>query len=211
MPPIPAGPWKTVTSVSELYTYLHSQPTLTLTQPYLIKAVGFNLDDLNSIGSIYKWTVRYIILDLTESFGTQILSVPSSISQDNQKRMIISLFLPDSVTTINAGGFAYYMGLKTAVMPKVAVIQNEAFNSSLNLETVYMPSVTSIGDTAFKDCRLLKEIVLGSVPPSLGQDVFANVPLGALEIFVPPGSFETYRLHPDWAALSDRLRLRSLP
>ncbi|MDR2519197.1 MAG: leucine-rich repeat domain-containing protein [Spirochaetaceae bacterium] len=202
MPPLPSGEWKTVTDLADIRAYLNSRPSIRYDDPhYLIKVNGLNLGDSSSFKALYDTLSRYAVLDLTESTGTEIPFISPGSSPGNRMKLS-AVFLPDSITVIQARAFEGFSSLKTIAMPGVTHIESSAFNGLNGLETVYMPSVTAIGDNAFSFCSKLQSIVLGPEPPALGQDVFKNFYTGQNDfaVYIPPGSLERYRSHPDWAA-----------
>ena len=68
-----------------------------------------------------------------------------------------------------------------------------------NLRRVDIKSgVTSIGDFAFEGCKNIREIHFdGTVPPTIGEDIFKDININNLKIFVPESSLEAY--HEAWA------------
>ena len=72
------------------------------------------------------------------------------------------------------------------------------FKNCKNLRRVDIPStVTSIGNNAFEGCDNIYEIhFMGTTPPELGNDVFANISNenneNDFKIFVPEASFDEY-------------------
>ena len=75
---------------------------------------------------------------------------------------IKTLYLPNSITTINARCFAYMQQLTTVVnFPAVQEIPKDCFDHCLSLETFIIPEgVTNISTGAFKSCTNLSVITI---------------------------------------------------
>ena len=86
----------------------------------------------------------------------------------------VHVVVPDGVTEIAPGAFAFCQALKRVECPKgVRTIGDEAFNCCDKLESLVLPEgVTKIGRDAFKDCAKLKSIVLPDGVTELGQGAF---------------------------------------
>ena len=94
-----------------------------------------------------------------------------------------SLTIPNSVTTIGNGAFRYCFG----------------FNGSLTIGS----SVRNIGSYAFEGCSYFTSMtVLPETPPTLGTDVFSNVP-SEIPVYVHCGSLWDYRDASGWSVFSN--------
>ena len=80
----------------------------------------------------------------------------------------------------------------------------DEFNSCTSLASITIPSaVTSIGSYAFSDCSSLTSITLYAfTPPTLGSNVFDNVP-SALVVNVPCGTSALYQTTNGWNGVSN--------
>ena len=133
-------------------------------------------------------------------------------------KLVTNVIIPDGVTRIGKGAFAYCNSLKTITIPSsVTVIGAAAFESCSNLNSVTISDgVTTIGDGAFYDCDALKSVVipnsvsyigdsafeyctsLASVyckpttPPNKGDDVFNKNNKDGRYIYVPSASVSAY-------------------
>lgn len=99
-----------------------------------------------------------------------------------------------SVTTIKNTAFSQCYALQEITLPSsLTTIQYDAFNKDYSLARIEIPaSVTSIGNQAFRYCYGLREIkFLGSTPPSVGSNAFANIQTSCI-IYVPSGSLSAY-------------------
>ncbi len=76
------------------------------------------------------------------------------------------------------GKFAFYgcVGLTGIDCPSVMAIGDYAFFGCFNLTGIDCPSVTSISHYAFFSCSALTLLELGTTAPTLGNNVFFNVP-----------------------------------
>ena len=91
--------------------------------------------------------------------------------------------IPNSVTSIGSGAFAYCSGLTELTLPN---------------------SVTSIGDGAFGDCSGLSKITsLAEIPPVCGYGVFDGVNKTNCELIVPKGSVAAYKQAYGWNGFSN--------
>ena len=91
--------------------------------------------------------------------------------------------IPNSVTSIGSGAFAYCSGLTELTLPN---------------------SVTSIGDGAFGDCSGLSKITsLAEIPPVCGSGVFDRVNKTNCELIVPVISVIAYKQAKGWNEFSN--------
>ena len=86
----------------------------------------------------------------------------------------------------------------------LTAIGEDEFNSCTSLTAISIPNaVTSIGNYAFSDCSSLISITsYACSPPTLGSNVFDNVP-SALVINVPCGTSALYQAANGWSGLSN--------
>ena len=87
---------------------------------------------------------------------------------------IISVILPDSITTIGKEAFFGCAGLKSITLPtSVTSIEEKAFAWCVKLESIYIPeSVKSIGESAFSNCKKLKSVTFSEGLVSIGKSAF---------------------------------------
>jgi hypothetical protein len=156
-------------NVAALASYLDGKPENTEQNPYVVKVGGVNLENTTSSGknnlrALYKALSRYVALDLSASTGTEV-----SNAEVDGKAKIVSLILPETVTTINLKAFSGCASLVLAVLPGVTTIHHEAFNNCTKLEIVQAPNLTEIlNETknsygAFNNCASLWSIPLSKV------------------------------------------------
>lgn len=127
---------------------------------------------------------------------------------------LISITIPDKVTTVNTYAFYDCSGLEEVVLSngmtkvdsyvfqycsalknitwgsKIKTIGTYAFRGCSALETVVLPNtVTSLGNSAFRECTALQGVTLSSALTSMGTYVFYEC--SALEQIVIPDSVTT--------------------
>ncbi len=100
----------------------------------------------------------------------------------------------DEITTFNE--LSFFTGL--------TAIGEDEFNSCTSLTAVSIPNaVTSIGNYAFSDCSSLTSITsYACTPPTLGSNVFDNVP-SALVVNVPCHTSAMYQVAEGWSDFSN--------
>lgn len=111
-----------------------------------------------------------------------------------------ALRLPSSLVTIGDYAFADCAGLTSFTIPNtVTTIGNSAL-AGLTITTLEIPnSVTTIGDAAFYANIGLKSITCdATTPPTLGTDVFYDVP-EYCPIIVPSASLSAYKAASGWS------------
>ena len=89
---------------------------------------------------------------------------------------IVSIDIPDSVTTIGDKTFSYCSKLSELNIPKgVTEIGNSTFSGCIALKSITIPdSVTKIGNDAFSNCRGFTDITIPGSVKSFGDNVFNN-------------------------------------
>ena len=105
------------------------------------------------------------------------------------------------ITSIGFSVFNSCTSLKNVSMPNTLTsIGNNAFLGCTSLKNITIPaSITSIGNNAFFGCTSMQEYhFLGTTPPTLGVDVFYNIPANCV-IYVPAESVETYQTANYWS------------
>ena len=101
------------------------------------------------------------------------LPILSHINNNNKQQYIISVNIPDTVTSISYGEFSGYNNLYSVTMADtVTSIGGAAFNGCTRLPSVIIPNnVNSIGDNAFSGCSSLQSITLSTSVIYWGDDV----------------------------------------
>jgi hypothetical protein len=223
-PEEPDTPLQEFNDVASLSEWLNAQVQNTAEHPYRVKVKNIDLTNKstsksgNTLRTLYSALSRYVALDLSESTGESIFNVTAE-SVPN-KANVVSIILPETVTSVLMNTFTGCTNLTSITMPKVTSIAKSAFkgleqlksvsmpeivtlengdSSSTGvfygctaLESVVMPKIQTIGDYAFRRCSALESITLGSTPPTLGATVLTNA--DAFKIFyVPSNALPTYQ------------------
>ena len=106
------------------------------------------------------------------TFGDQVQRIPQYLCYNMSKLM--SIALPNSVTTIGSTAFESCTGLCSLTLPEsLTSIPDNMCKSCSNLESIKIPStVTSIGSAAFKECTKLMSIELPAGLKSVYSQAF---------------------------------------
>lgn len=181
-------------------------------------------DSVTSIdsGSFYDCTslTSVTIPNSVTSIGTSAFSgckaltsitIPSSVTRIDSRTFsssgLTSITIPDSVTYISRDTFSYCTSLTNAIIGNgVTTIYSSVFYNCRNLASVIIGnSVTSIDYQAFYGCNSLASItLLPTTPPTLGSNVFYNIPSSAV-ITVPKGTLDAYKTATNWSAYASKM------
>ncbi len=139
--------------------------------------------------------------------------------------------MPDSVTSIGRNVFEHCSSLRSITLPNrltslgtystfgnCSSLTSVNFPDSLtnmgaytfsrctSLSSITIPSnVTNIGNYAFESCTSLTSItLLPPNPPTLGTNVFLNVP-NTLKIYVPAASVTAYQGASGWSSYASQI------
>ncbi|MDR1458989.1 MAG: leucine-rich repeat protein, partial [Bacteroidales bacterium] len=118
------------------------------------------------------------------------ITLPNSVTTIGQQAFVAcygltSVTIPNSVTTIGNYAFASCIGLTSVTIPNsVTTIGDYAFNNCIGLTSVTIPnSVTTIGDYAFYYCSGLTSVTIPNSVTTIGQQAF-SICYGLTEIYV---------------------------
>ena len=117
--------------------------------------------------------------------------------------------IPNSLTSIGYMTFYGCSGLTSIKIPNsVTSIDVMAFEDCSGLISIEIPnSITTIGAQTFYGCSGLTSItVLADTPPSLGSNVFYNVPANSL-VYVPCDAVEDYQSANGWSDFTNIIGL----
>lgn len=133
------------------------------------------------------------------------VTIPSSVRTIGELAFCMSslqsVFIPHSVTTINASAFASCNSLESLTLANgVTTICEKAFTGCSKLTEVSLPvSIESIQSSAFSGCSALKSVYSHSqTPPAAGNNIF-NRNAADRKIYVHPLAVESYQTASGWS------------
>lgn len=160
------------------------------------------------------------------------ITIPESVTKIGHKAFALcnnlnSIAIPCSITEISANTFEF-CGIRSITIPySVTKIGDNVFDNCWHLTSITIPcSVVEIGSHVFSDCYNLTSVVipssikclknaffsdcsnlttiynLNSVPQSVGEMAFSNVPGGAT-VYVPKGTAREYSAAVGWNCFSN--------
>ena len=134
------------------------------------RAFGYNnLTKVESVNPRFKVYDNCMVIDMVEN----------KLVFNFNDQAIKDVTIPDFVTTIGGGAFAYqFEGVKTVTIPNsVTTIEGGAFEDCRGLESITIPnSVTTIGGYAFSaTCYSLKYVYIPPSVTSIGELAFSGV------------------------------------
>ncbi len=140
-------------------------------------------EELSSVKSLDELKMDKGIKSFDEfAFFTSIKQIPQMYFQGLDK--MVSIRLPESLTTISDGAFLGCSSLTEIVIPA---------------------TVTNMGSWAFANCGKLRSLVCkGSVPPSVGDNFIAHS--GDITIYVPSESVDKYKQAAGWRDYARHIR-----
>lgn len=152
-----------------------------------------------------SWAIRNYIVDANNTYYDSRNGCGAIIETATNKVIAgtKSGFIPNTVVEI--GQLAYTKqapGSGNLVIPSsVQIIYAQAFFDNQALQKVTIPSsVTRIDMAAFANCTILKEVIVNAtVPPTLGEYVFADNYSSGRSIKVPAASLQAYKTAPGWS------------
>ena len=145
---------------------------------------------------------------VTDAEGARYTVVGIGKSAFVHCRSLTSVTVPATVTYIGNAAFQKCRSLTSVNLPDgIKTIGDEAFEECSSLTELTLPrGVKSIGLEAFEDCDALKVLYVNSPePPTVVSSTFplddnGKVPFA---LYVPYGSFSSYRNASYWNAFSD--------
>lgn len=121
-----------------------------------------------------------------------------------------SINIPSTLSITSIGQYAFngcYHLTSFEIPASVTSIGNYAFRGCYGLTSITIPNlVTTIGEGVFFECTGLTSITsLNTTPPTLGTNVFFNVP-ATCTIYVPAASVNAYKAASGWSDRADYIQ-----
>lgn len=163
------------------YDLDESKHTATVTNPDSLREQGL---------TAYKDAMSFTIPDAVKHNGRKYKVVAIGDSAFAGCKRLVTIVMPERLTTIGASAFKHCTSLKVVDIPS---------------------SVKIIGNEAFAECKSLTAILfITKTPPDLGADVFRDAAVhGNYQyINVPCGALDNYR--EQWSTYKDAIRERCM-
>ena len=143
----------------------------------------------NSVKSIGGGAFQYCRSLTSVTIGNSVTSIGDQAFLDCSS--LTSITIPNSVTSIGSSAFYGCWSLTSVTIPNsVTSIEDWTFAGCSSLTSVTIPnSVTSIGDYAFSDCSLSSITCEATTPPTLGTNVFTDLPT----VYIPENTLSAYQ------------------
>lgn len=106
---------------------------------------------------------------LPSAMSNEIDNLPSGGTGGSDTRLkefiegTLTELYDDSATSVGYQALNYNTTLTSINLPKVNVIETEAFSNCYNISEIHLPSVTEIGGSSFEKCNKLTHVVLENV------------------------------------------------
>ncbi|MBK7985625.1 MAG: leucine-rich repeat domain-containing protein [Ignavibacteria bacterium] len=138
--------------------------------------------------------------------GLQSVILSDSITSIGESSFVgcsnlTSINIPNSVMSIGESAFKDCYRLSSVYIPNsVNSISPIAFSRCTELTSVNIPkSVTTIGSLSFAFCSGLKSVTVHwNTPLEINANVFENVNVMNVTLYVPDGTQDAYRIAPGW-------------
>jgi len=170
------GNGQTLNSAEALKEYLDKQPANSPDKPIKV-TMAANAPMLEKIVATIMSTDKYVSLNLS---GNALTSIPDYAFFDRPTQKgcatLTAITIPNSVTSIGIGAFAFCANLTSITIPSsVTSINTATFFRCSSLASVTIPnSVDSIGLNAFRYCTSLTSITIPNRVTSIGNSAFAD-------------------------------------
>ena len=144
----------------------------------------FVLGKPNDVKTLVGYLGSATAVSLPANYDGEKYVIGSNVFRD--RTTLVSVEIPNSVTSIGTSAFSGCTGLTSIVIPNsVTSIGGGAFDGCTGLTSVEIPgSVTSIGGSAFYDCDGLTSVTIPNSVTSIGSSAFYNC-TGLTSIVIP--------------------------
>ncbi|MBR4501704.1 MAG: leucine-rich repeat domain-containing protein [Clostridia bacterium] len=142
--------------------------------------VDINNNSFSSLDGVLFDKNQYTLIQYPPLKEDIHYSIPDSVTSIGNGAFafcrLTSIAIPDTVTRIETGAFGACIGLTSITFPdSVTSIGEQAFWNCKNLTSITIPdTVTSIGDKAFWYCENLTSITIPDAITSIGDEVFCG-------------------------------------
>ncbi len=151
-----------------------------LSEETIIKVEGeINDDDMTLLASKINEASNYIILNLADSYGIELINGFNG-TLSNSDYPLISVILPKGLKQVY--GFVYCSNLESIVLPD-GLLEISGIKDCEKLEKILIPNtVKTIGTSSFRNCTSLKSVVIpASVTKIGGMAFYQCTSLGSVE------------------------------
>ena len=189
---------KGVTGIDVLYTSNYSD-----TDYYtFLKYVELNSDVVSIASYVFRKAVKLekVVLNSGVILNSYTFQFCGSLNE-------VNLQASNSASSTYSATFINCPALTSVTLPpSIETIGTSMFYNCISLAKINIPaSVIAIGNTAFYACVSLSEVhVLATTPPTLGNNVFNNLPSDWI-CYVPVGTGETYKAAAGWSTYADHI------
>lgn len=197
-----------VTSIGN-YAFSYCADLTSVTMPNSITNLGILAFDgcinLNSV-TIPNLLTTISSYAFRDCWSLTSITIPNSVTSIGEGAFmacsgLTSMTIPNSVTSIGRFAFRDCLNLTSITIPNsVTSIGSGAFMTCSGLTSVTIPnSVTSIGGFVFQDCRALRSVSVNwETPLAISFDLFQNVTLSGVTLYVPIGTEAAYEATAVW-------------
>ncbi len=153
----------------------YNEPLTTATIHYNSKDIPLGLEYTiaNGTVTIKGYTGSNAILDIPETIeGYPVIAIGTNAFDSLTN--LLSIKLPESVTSIGEGAFKYCKGIRSITLPEgIKEISANAFYGCTSLVEITIPDgVEKIGNQAFIYCEALKSVTIPSTVTDIGDFAF---------------------------------------
>ena len=164
--------------------------------------IWYDFDSSTKTASVTSldYSTREVVIPSTVTYESEEYNVTSIgvFAFERCSSDLISVTIPDGVTTIGDWAFGFCRYLTSIMIPEsVTEIGESAFEDCRSLRSVTIPSgVTTIGDWAFYECGFTSITCKNTTPPTCVYS-FDSVDK-SIPVYVPVESVEAYKNAEGW-------------